>query len=477
MSQKNQISLIENLVPGQMSSADQSAILSILESLYQTIEEQKTVIQSLRDEINRLKGEDGKPNISGKNQKVATPESKDISSEQERAKNKEGRKPKPIKYDKTRLIDVHQRIEIADKSKLPSDIVFKGYATSHFQNLIIKAELIEIERATYYSASENKTYTAPLPVGYELGSDYTQELKGYISLFKFDLGLSMPKIGDFLRQHGIDISNGSISNIVLSNGEVLKEEHIAIHKAGLSTSTASYVGTDTTSSRVNGVNQHCHVFSNEAYTSYFTKPHKDRQTVLDIIRSEQDRTYLFNERTFELYDYLKIPHKITSLLKPLISYEEGIMDKQTFNNQIISLLKESDYQKHQQKLAKGAYLSAYHSQNPLNVLLADDAPQYKLLASFIALCWVHGGRNFKKLNPKFKYHQEILESFLNQFWAFYQRLLNYKLKPDSSTATLLDTDFDILFSQKTGYKELDDRIAKTKANKNELLVVLNHPSV
>lgn len=476
MNQKSQISLIANLVPGQLTVEEQSKLLSLIESFYHLFEEQKKEIQSLKDEINRLKGEDGKPTISGKNQKEATTESKNISSEQERAKKQETRKPKPIKYDKTRLIDVHKRVDISDKSKLPSDIVFKGYATSHFQNLVIKAELVEIERATYYSASANKTYTAPLPEGYELGSDYSQELKGHMSLFKFSLGLSTPKIGDFLREHGIDISNGSISNIVLKNGESLKDERIAIHQAGLSTSC--YVGTDTTSSRVKGVNQHSHVFGNDAYTAYFTKPNKDRQTVLDIIRAEQDRTYLFNERTFELYQYLKIPLKVTNLLKPLLTTPQlSVMDKQTFINLIKPLLSDANYLKHQEKIAEGAYLSAYYTQNPLNILLADDAPQYKLLALFIALCWVHGGRNFKKLNPKIKYHQQILESFLNQFWAFYQRLLDYKLKPDPNTANLLDADFDTLFSQKTGYQELDDRIAKTKANKHELLVVLQHPSV
>jgi Transposase IS66 family len=475
MNQKSQISMIANLVPGQMILGEQSLLLNLVESFTHLFEEQKKEIQSLKDEINRLKGEDGKPNISGKNQKQAQIESKDISSEEERKKKQETRKPKPIKYDKTRVVDVHKRIEMTDKSVLPPDIVFKGYATSHFQNLVIKAELIEIQRASYYSATTNKTYTAPLPDGYELGSDYSQELKGHISLFKFSLGLSTPKIGDFLREHGIDISNGSISNINLKNGEALKEEWQAIHQAGLSTSP--YVGTDTTSSRVNGVNQHSHVFGNEAYTAYFTKPNKDRQTILDIIRSEEDRTYLLNERTFELYQYLKIPVKIRAILKSLISPQQYILDKQAFIDHIKPLLSEKSYLKHAPKLAEGAYLSAYYTQNPLNVLLADDAPQYKLLALFIALCWVHGGRNFKKLNPKIKYHQVILETFLNQFWAFYQRLLAYKLKPDSNTAMILDADFDILFSQKTGYKELDDRIAKTKANKHELLVVLKHPSV
>jgi flagellin-like hook-associated protein FlgL len=176
--------LIANLVPGQITVQEQSMLLSLIESFYQSFEAYKTEIQSLKDEINRLKGEDGKPTISGKNQKEPSNEGKNISSEQERRQKQATRKPKPIKYDKSRLIDVHKRVDISDKSKLPSDIEFKGYATSHFQNLVIKAELVEIERAIYYSASANKTYTAPLPEGYELGSDYSQALKGHISLVR-----------------------------------------------------------------------------------------------------------------------------------------------------------------------------------------------------------------------------------------------------------------------------------------------------
>jgi hypothetical protein len=34
-----------------------------------------------------------------------------------------------------------------------------------------------------------------------------------------------------------------------------------------------------------------------------------------------------------------------------------------------------------------------------------------------------------------------------------------------------------LFSTRTGYESLDDRIAKTAAKKNELLTVLSHPEV
>lgn len=473
MTINEQISSIAHLVPGQMSASEQMFLLSTLENVLHHLAEQTVIVQSLRDEINRLKGEDGKPTISGKNQKEPVKGNSNVSSESVRKDKTKPKQAKPIKFDDTRPIDEIETIDITDKSLLPKDIVFKGYAKSHYQSLEIRSKLIEIRRLIYYSASENKTYTADLPVGYEKGSDYTQELKGHISLFKFSLGLSTPKIGDFLRMHGISISNGSISNIVLENGESLKGERTAIHQAGLS--TGLYESTDTTAARFNGVNYNTHVFGNEAYTAYFTKPHKDRQTVLDLIRGEQPRTYLLNEHTFTLYEYLKIPFKITHPLRRLI-FDKAV-DKQAFMDQIKGCLAAQDYQKHEDKLLEGAYLAAYYAQNPLNILVSDDAPQYKLVSLLIALCWVHAGRHFKKLNPKFKHHQDLLNDFSTRFWAFYHKLKDYKLKPDPLTAKNLADEFDLIFSLKTGYQDLDDRIEKTKDNKQQLLVVLKHPYV
>ena len=466
------ISSFCNLVPGQMSVSDQALVLSALESALQGIADLKVIVQSLRDELNHLKGEDGKPTISGKHQKSVSLDQRKVSSETAR---KTVGKPriKPIKFDNSRPVDDIQKIDFIDLSAFPRDVVFKGYAKSHYQSLEIVSKLIEVQRAIYYSATANKTYTADLPTDYMVGSDYTQALKGHIGLFKFSLGLSIPKIGEFLRMHGIAISNGSISNILLENGQSLKAEQLAIHQAG--SELGLYQATDTTASRFNGANYNTHVFGNEAYTAYFTTPHKDRQTIVDLIRLDKPRTYLLNEATFKLYDYLKIPAKITKPFIPLMG--EKYADKETFETLIKAVLNEKDVEKHQQKLLEGAYLAAYHAQTPLHILLCDDAPQYKLVALLIAACWVHAGRHFKKLQPKIKYHQQLLDEFQTQFWTFYQKLKDYKQNPNAPKAGQLEKEFDTLFDTKTGYQELDDRIQKTKANKQELLVVLKHPYV
>lgn len=62
--------------------------------------------------------------------------------------------------------------------------------------------------------------------------------------------------------HSISISDGSISNIILENGEFFKGEQLAIHQTGLE--QGLYEATDTTASRFNGANYNTHVFKTSA---------------------------------------------------------------------------------------------------------------------------------------------------------------------------------------------------------------------
>jgi len=454
MLKKVQIEALMNLVPGQMTRTEQSIVLSTLE----------LVLQTFKDEINRLKGEQGKPNISGKNQNPSS----NISSEKERKKKNRARKRR-VKFDKNSQVDEKKTIDIEDKSQLPADI---GYASSHYQTLEISAKLIELARAIYYSPSTGETYTAEFPDDYESG-DYSQDLKGHIIMLKSKFGMSIPQIGDFLRMNGVDISNGTVSNIYIAGGEKLKEESQAIHKNGLE--GGLYGQTDTTGSRVDGVNYHSHIFGNDYFTSYFTRPHKDRQTVIDLLRSEEARIYLLNEATYDIFNYLKIPKKVQKCLLKIDI--KRVMNREEFEAKIKAVLRTEDFTRHGDKVLEGAYIAAYQADSPLAILVSDDAPQYKKCALQISLCWVHIGRNFKKLNPKIKHHQALLADFLNAFWIFYHQLNDYRQNPSPQSAKLLDNEFERIFSIKTGYEQLDELIAKTKAKKNQLLLVLKHPYI
>ena len=105
------------------------------------------------------------------------------------------------------------------------------------------------------------------------------------------------------------------------------------------------------------------------------------------------------------------------------------------------------------------------------------APQFKLITEILALCWVHIGRHFKKLNPILPVNQLKKDEFISKFWVYYHKLLNYKNNPDPYLQLVLWVAFDELFSTQTGYEELDERIAKTRTLKEKLLVVLDHSYV
>ena len=67
--------------------------------------------------------------------------------------------------------------------------------------------------------------------------------------------------------------------------------------------------------------------------------------------------------------------------------------------------------------------------------------------------------------------------FLAELWKFYELLTQYKENPNKIMSMYVQKRFDSIFSTVTGYGTLDDRIAKTKKKKEELLLVLDYPNV
>jgi hypothetical protein len=113
----------------------------------------------------------------------------------------------------------------------------------------------------------------------------------------------------------------------------------------------------------------------------------------------------------------------------------------------------------------------------VRLLLCDDAPQFALITDELALCWVHEGRHYKKLTPAVALHRQDLDRFLKDFWTFYDELLAYRERPTAAERTRLAARFETLFMTTTGYWALDERIRKTWAKQESLLLVLTHPEL
>ncbi len=113
----------------------------------------------------------------------------------------------------------------------------------------------------------------------------------------------------------------------------------------------------------------------------------------------------------------------------------------------------------------------------VHTLVCDDAGQFKLLTDKLSLCWIHAGRHYEKLSPVVDRHGKSLDDFRDRYWAYYASLQDYRAGPTQELAKKLRLEFEELFSTRTGYAALDDRIAKTAAKKDELLTVLSVPEV
>ena len=441
-------------------------LLNLVESLKSENEEQRERIQRLRDEINCLKGEQGKPDVKANKRKRTT---SNHSSEQERRKSKKRKKSRKldrVKIDRVQVLNV-------EPERLPEDAQFKGYKDVVVQDIEIRTDNVLFRKEKYYSSSEGRIYLAELPRGYE--GQFGPGIKSLAIVMHFGMNVTEPKILDFFADFGVLISSGQLSNILIKDKKAFHAEKDAIYEAGLRSSPWQHI--DDTGARVQGQNQYCQIVCNPLYTAYFTTEKKNRLTVVDVLRNSSQRFFLLNAEAFELLDSLRLSAKVKGQLKHFPQGRE--LSAAEFTGLLDDRLPDLGPRQRDRVLDATA-IAAYHAQMEFPVvqlLVCDDAPQFKLITEGLALCWIHDGRHYKKLVPYVARHRRLLEAFRKRYWAFYDQLLDYREHPTTADRLRMAEEFDKLFSTVTGYDALDERIAKTKAKKPFLLMVFDHPEI
>jgi hypothetical protein len=445
-------------------------LLNLVEQLSGDLRQAQQEIQRLRDEIARLKGEKGKPNIKPN----ASPGNRNYSSEKERKGETKAKDPETeaaVPKNERVRIDREETLKV-DPAVLPEDAQFKGYEDVIVQELVFRTDNVLFHKEKFYSPSEGKTYLAELPPGYQ--GQFGSQLKALIWVLYFASQVSEPKIVELLRSVGIIISEAAVSNILIKEQGALDEEKAEIVRAGLESSP--WQQTDDTGTRVNGINQHCHILCNPLYTAYFTLLKKDRESVIDVLSNLGSRRYFFNEQAIAYFQEHRLGQR---LIEKVVQLPQGkVLDEESFE-QVISELGPISEQK--KKIIKdGARVAAYRGEEELPVvklLVCDDAGQSKGITEEIGLCWVHDGRHYKKLMPVVSLHQKLLGEMVTEYWKYYRELLEYKKNPTKEEAERLEQRFAELFATTTSYQVLDERIEKTLENKAFLLAVLRHPEV
>jgi regulator of replication initiation timing len=445
-----------------------SHILNLVEELVSENRELREENQRLRDENNRLKGEQGKPQIKA-SKKANTTGTTDHSSEQARRRRKtRTRRPKVKRIQ----VDRESKLEL-DREQLPADTEFKGYVPVVVQDVRLTTDNIRFLKEKRYSPSQRQTYLAELPAGYK--GEFGPGIHTLVRVLYHAVNTSEPKIAEFFEHIGVHISTGQISNLLVKNQDRFHAEKDAVYEAGLQSSPWQHI--DETSTRVNGVNQHCHVVCNPLYSAYLTTEKKDRLTVLDVLTNLRPRTYLLLDQTYDWLQQTSVSKSVLAQLQCLP--KDRVFDSETFNHLLDEHLAGVNAQ-HRRRILEAAAITAYHIQQEVPVvqlLLSDDAPQFKRITDELALCWVHDARYYKKLSPVVAHHRHLLDEFMDRYWTFYDKLLAYRKAPAAEQVPRLEAEFVELFSTRTGYTGLDRRISMTLDKRVSLLIVLRHPEI
>jgi Transposase IS66 family len=441
------------------------SLMNLVEQLSTKVAQQAEEIQRLRDENNRLKGEQGKPKILP-NMKANTA----LSSEKERHVSKPRHKTNKhaqMKIDRVEVVNVV-------KDHLPADAQFKGYQDVIVQDIEFRTENVRFRKEKYYSKSQKRTYLASLPAGYS--GQFGPRVRAWVLALYYAGGMSEPKILDLLQTIGMSMSAGQLSDLLIKDQEPFHTESATVVQAGLASSPWQHL--DSTGTRVNGKNEHCHILCNPLYTAYRTLPAKDRMTLLRVLAGGADPVFEMNDLALELLPKLGVTEKWCRLLPTLLPSDQAYTEKQLDDVLDAHL---PTYGTTLRKHVKEAMaIATYQTQTAypvVKLLVCDDASQFNWLTVQLALCWIHEYRHYKKLTPRFLAHCQHLSQFANDFWALYHDLLAYRDHPSPSAAEALQAAFDRLFGQTSGYQQLDALLARTRAKKESLLMVLSHPEI
>jgi hypothetical protein len=440
-------------------------LLNLIETLAAENAALRVEVQQLRDENARLKGGSGKPDVKPP-VPLAPP---DHSSEVERRTRTPRGKPNK---NATLIITREQRC-VVDPATLPPEAIRHDTAEVIVQDLLLVPEVIRFVREVWLVPSTGQTITAPLPDGYHGG--FGPHIRALTLTLGHAANVSQPALLTFFQDAGVAIGTGTIARWLRDHTGQWHSEAVAIHRAGLASS--DWQATDQTATRVDGQNEVCHVLGNSCFTSYHTRPGGTRQDVLAVLWG-QEPVFRLNDDALAWLAVTTLRPTVLRCLMQVLPWDTTLTAEDLTTRLATGAVRLTPQQR--QQVWDALAVAAYHAQTDVPVvhwLLSDDATVYHDITDAHALCWVHDGRHYAKLSPVVPHHQRLLTDFRRDYWDFYRELVVYQAEPTATDRLRLSRAFDALVALRTGYQELDARIAKTASNRELLLAVLEHPEL
>jgi hypothetical protein len=417
-------------------------------------------VRLLEDENRRLKGEKPKPEIKPINTSDLNPPHK----------KKRGKKLKKEN------LEIDEKIEVdVDKEDLPKDANFIGRRTIIIQEMIIKRRNIEFTINRYWSAELGKVIEGKVPEEFK-GSEFGPQLRSFILYQFYKNRVPHQKIIEMLSDWGIEISKGTVCNILNnSTNEAFKEDLISARNAALKKCTQAHI--DDTGAKVNGIKAYTFGVSNKYFTSYTTGFEKNRWAGAGALLGGNQGFLISQDTISFIAKKLKKP-PITiffSKLKSETIYTREELEK-LFEDPVFKIITKKQIDIVRTACAIGATRSKT-ALAPVKFLISDDAPNFVDLVKNHQLCWVHEIRKYKLCEVYKRIESETLEKLLKQWRAFYKLMKRFKNNQTRELRMKVRAEFDRICSIQTLVKPLDQQLSRTKANRKELLLFLKYPQL
>jgi len=438
-----------------LSAAELKAL--VIELFGRVSELGRTVIEQ-REEIARLKGLKGRPDI-----KPSKP------SGMEKASRSQFQRPPGGGGGKTAKRVIHEEQII--KASVPPGSRFKGYESFVVQDLVLRPHTVRYRRERWLTP-DGRRIVAALPGG--VTGHFGGGLRRFVMVQHIQGQVTVARLLAQLRTIGVAISKRQVMRMLIDNQQGFVNEAREVLRAGLE--TAAWITVDDTGARHKGANGVCTQIGNDHFAWFGTTSSKSRLNFLELLRAGHV-DYVVNAPAL---DYMRQ----RGLPEPLVARLAANRNKR--------LADAAAWPAHMQRLGlaeltltcdpvriatEGAVFGSVSAHGFLGkgVIVSDDAGQFNVGRH--ALCWVHAERLVHKLETFTDHARQAQQTLRGLIWEFYRDLIAYKRQPSTRGADALRARFETIFNRRTGFNKLDHLLKRLNANKSELLTVLDRPEI
>lgn len=439
-------------------------LVGIIEELAVVDQRQDEEIQQLKDEIAVLKGEKRRPKF--KPSKLDQEAGK--GDDDKKKGSNTGKRPGSSKRSKTARLKIHEEKIIPPSEEVPPGSRFKGYRDFVIQDLVIRAHNVRY-RLERWTTPDGQTLMGQLPESSGDGH-YGPTLASYILYQHHHCQVTQPLLLEQLREWDVDISSGSVNDLLLAGKELFHEEKDALLTTGLAVS--SQVTVDDTGARHRGKNGYVTHIGNDFFAWFRSTESKSRINFLKLLRAAH-ADYRINDQALAYMEQQTLPKAPLRHLRRHRRQHFANQEQWEAHLQCLGITSA----RHCRIATEGALLGSLldHGLSPDLAIISDGAGQFNVLLH--GLCWVHAERLVHKLIPLDEAHRRDIASVRDQIWSFYAQLKEYKKHPTVEHKGELQARFDTIFTQRTRFETLNQTLKRLHRNKAELLLVLERPDV